>query len=359
MDGVTILADWHEDAITPSGVRNRPFRKSVRLDRISEPSHGRLSVLNRFESGARRSICINVSHVAVDHLARYIADPGNPASFGSRVVYEHRGVAGEHIVRVACSRPARRVTCGPHAFDLDFHRPQRRRPSAGDLVDGNGDGNADRHQRTPSHAEQARRSPLDALEGPLLEWPARPRTTTYGRRERTRAAPPASRALRVALRPPYGRPLTPETTTAPQPPTPPGRHLTAPATAPSNRQHADPEPNTQRTGDDSHGGRHRGRGTRQGPREGAGWFKFALHNQDGPAGAGPRARAHGLRPRAHAHQHRTTHPEGQPTQAGATSFPLPTAFDARYREDPRRVSTRRAIEEPAQHSWSETPRSVD
>jgi hypothetical protein len=100
------------------------------------------------------------------------------------------------------------------AVDLDFHRREPRRPLAEDVVDGTGDGNAGRHQRTSPHAEGPAGVPGGRRRRFVLEQPTQAADDDLWVARAYEATPPASRALRVAQRPPHGRPLTPETTTA-------------------------------------------------------------------------------------------------------------------------------------------------
>ena len=128
-----------------------------------------------------------------------------------------------------------------HVVDLDLQRLKPRRPPAEDLVDGNGDGNTDRRQRTSPHAEGAARSPVGRRRHHLLEQPAEAANddlwAARAYEGRTSGLKSATRRSATAL----GGPLTRKTTTAAQTPTPPGRQApdgTPPATARSGRQQA-------------------------------------------------------------------------------------------------------------------------
>lgn len=75
-------------------------------------------------------------------------------SFGRSpaVVYKYRLGTGDYIVRVAYSRPARRVTYAVHGVDLAFLARSGRPEPMRIIVDGNGDGNL--HRRAPGQRDQ-------------------------------------------------------------------------------------------------------------------------------------------------------------------------------------------------------------
>ncbi len=131
-------------------------------------------------------------------------------------MYEYRRVAGEHIVRVAYSRPARRVTYSD--MPLTWESVDRNRVGARPrawltaTVTATRTDTSARH-RTPNGPGT---SPVDASAPSPRMAPPRSRTTTPGAAQAYKeATPPAPRALCVALRPPYGHPLTAEATTGP------------------------------------------------------------------------------------------------------------------------------------------------
>lgn len=201
-----VIAGWRDAALAPtSHLHRRIAVVAVKLPAVTDE--------------------VVINGRALHRIREFAPRPVN-------VVYEDRGVASEHIVRVAYSRSTRRVTYDGMSLTCTFINRNRVGPRLTTWLTATVTAaRTDAGARYRTSKGPARR-PRDVVATLSSNARPRPRTRVYGRRERTRAAPPASRALRVALRPPYGRPLTPETTTAPQTPTPPDRHLTAPAPPP-------------------------------------------------------------------------------------------------------------------------------
>lgn len=167
---------------------------------------------------------------------------------------EDRRCAGYHMVRVACSRPARRVTYGGMSLTCTFvarnrggsrHRTRLTATVTATRTD------TSARRRTPKRPGGSQLNIDDPLSS---NGRPRPRMTTYGRRERTRGPPsglkgatrrPAT-ALRASLDPGDHHGPTAADTTGQAP------DGTSPATAPPCRQQVDQ--NTEhRAGDSDYG----------------------------------------------------------------------------------------------------------
>ncbi len=150
------------------------------------------------------------------------------------VVHEDRGVAGEHIVRVAYSRPARRVTYGGMSLTWSFIGRNRVGPRQETWLTATVTATRTDTSARRRTSKRPNGSRLDVVD--TRSSNGGPKAATDDLRV-ARAYEAGPSCLKGATRRPataFRASLDPETTTAPQPPTPSGRHLTA-TTAPPSR----------------------------------------------------------------------------------------------------------------------------